>query len=88
MLRIDAGSAFPSASTALRGIDAVSRQAGRGLRSVLSQPETRLHPVLVNGAAGVIVSVSGVPVTVIAFTMAAGVITEIDAIADPDVFRP
>jgi RNA polymerase sigma-70 factor (ECF subfamily) len=44
--------------------------------------------VLVNGAAGVIVSVSGVPVTVIAFTMAAGVITEIDAIADPDVFRP
>lgn len=84
VLRIDAGAAFPNASMTLRGIDAVSRQASRGLRGALSRPGTEIHPALVNGFAGVVVAVSRAPVTVIGFTMAGGAIIEIDAIADPE----
>jgi RNA polymerase sigma factor (sigma-70 family) len=87
VLRIDAGPAAPAASMVLRGADAVSRQAGRGLRGVLSRPGTELRPALVNGSAGVVVTVSGAPVTVVAFTMVGGVITEVDAIADPERAR-
>ena len=43
-----------------------------------------LRPALVNGAAGVIVTLGGQPMTVIGFTVAEGTIVEIDAIADPD----
>ena len=42
-----------------------------------------LHPALVNGAAGVVVTARGRPVVVMGFTVAAGQIVEIDAIADP-----
>ena len=42
-----------------------------------------LHPALVNGAAGVVVMARGRPVVVMGFTVAAGQIVEIDAIADP-----
>jgi RNA polymerase sigma-70 factor (ECF subfamily) len=43
----------------------------------------RLRPALVNGAAGVVVTADGLPVTVIGFTIADGKIVEIDAISDP-----
>lgn len=84
VLRIDGGPTLPAGSMVLRGVDAVSRQAGRGLKGALSRPGTQLHPALVNGMAGVVVTLSGTPVTVIAFTMAGGAITEIDSIADPE----
>jgi RNA polymerase sigma-70 factor (ECF subfamily) len=42
-----------------------------------------LLSALVNGAAGVVVTAEGQPVTVIGFTIADGKIVEIDAIADP-----
>jgi hypothetical protein len=42
----------------------------------------RLRPALVNGAAGVVVTADGRPVTVIGFTIADGKIVEIDAISD------
>ena len=41
----------------------------------------------VNGAAGVLVTVSGKPVTVIGFTVVADKIVEIDAIADAEHVR-
>jgi RNA polymerase sigma-70 factor (ECF subfamily) len=43
----------------------------------------RLRPALVNGAAGVVVTSDGQPITVIGFTIAEGKIVEIDAISDP-----
>ncbi|MGA7416576.1 MAG: sigma-70 family RNA polymerase sigma factor [Acidimicrobiales bacterium] len=82
VLRIDAGEGLPAASMLLRGADAVSRQAGRGLRSVFVRPGMRLRPALVNGGAGVVVTADGQPMTVIGFTIAEGKIVEIDAISD------
>lgn len=84
VLRIDGGAALPAGSLVLRGANAVSRQAGRGLRGALFRPGIELRPTLVNGTAGVVVTMAGVPTTIIAFAMAGGSITEIDAIADPE----
>jgi RNA polymerase sigma-70 factor (ECF subfamily) len=81
VLRIDAGTGPPGASMAIRGADAVARQALAGLASGLRVAQ--LHPALVNGAAGVVVTVRGRPVTVMGFTIVNGKIAEIDAIADP-----
>jgi RNA polymerase sigma-70 factor (ECF subfamily) len=47
----------------------------------------RLHPALVNGAAGVVVTVHGRSLAVLGFTVTDGKIVEIDAIADPDRVR-
>ena len=84
VLRIDAGASLPAASMLLRGTEAVARQAGRGLRSLFVSPGMRLCAALVNGAAGVVVTAGGRPVTVIGFTIAEGKIVEIDAISDPE----
>jgi RNA polymerase sigma-70 factor (ECF subfamily) len=82
VLRIDAGAGRPG-SMVLQGADAVVRQAQAGLRAWIGRPVTVLRPALVNGAAGVIVLLSGRPMTVIGFTVADGKIVEMDAIADP-----
>jgi RNA polymerase sigma factor (sigma-70 family) len=82
VLRIDAGAGRPGASMTIRGAAAVAGQALTGLSSALRV--VRLHPALVNGAAGVIVTLRGRPVTVMGFTVADGMIVAIDAIADPD----
>jgi RNA polymerase sigma-70 factor (ECF subfamily) len=83
VLRIDGGTGLPAASLLLRGPEAVARQAGRGLRSAFARPGMRLRPALVNGAAGVVVTADGRPMTVIGFTIANGKIVEIDAVSDP-----
>jgi RNA polymerase sigma factor (sigma-70 family) len=85
LLRIDAGAAQPAASMAVRGAAAVGRQALTGLAAALRV--AHLRPALVNGAAGVVVTVRGRPVAVIGFTIANGKIAEIDAIADPERVR-
>jgi RNA polymerase sigma factor (sigma-70 family) len=85
MLRIDAGARRPAASMAIRGAAAVARQALTGLATALLTAQ--LHPALVNGAAGVVVTVRGRPVTVMGFTVAEAKIVEIDAIADPERVR-
>lgn len=82
VLRIDAGAARPAESMALRGADAVARQALTGLTSGLRV--VQLRPALVNGAAGVIVIMRGRPVTVMGFTIVNGKIAGIDAISDPE----
>ena len=87
VLRIDAGPRHPAASLVLQGAAAVARQVGMGLRSSLARPATHLRRALVNGAAGVVVTVGGQPMTVMGFTVAAGKIVAIDAIADPDRVR-
>ena len=75
------------------GPDRVPRAVGGGealapaRARVISRPALRLHPALVNGAAGVIVTMRGRPVTVVGFTVAGGRIVEIDAIADAERVR-
>jgi len=83
VLRVDAGAGRPAASMVLRGAPAVARQARLGLRSLFAGSVVHLRPTLVNGAAGVVVSLGEQPMTVMGFTVTAGKIAEIDAIADP-----
>ena len=87
VLRIDAGAERPAASMVLHGAAAVAKQARIGLRATLARPVIHLRPALVNGAAGVVVTLGERPMTVMGFTVAGGRIVEIDAIADPERLR-
>jgi RNA polymerase sigma-70 factor (ECF subfamily) len=87
VLEIDAGVKYPANSMVVHGAAVVATQALKGLTSIISRPQVHLHPVLVNGAAGVVVTIGGRPMSVIGFTVAAGKIVAIDAIADPDRAR-
>jgi RNA polymerase sigma factor (sigma-70 family) len=80
VLRSDYGGRRPAAAKITRGARAVASQA-RAL------PGAELHPALVNGAAGVVITVRGRPYAVMGFTIADGKIIEIEAIADPDRVR-
>jgi RNA polymerase sigma factor (sigma-70 family) len=83
VLRIDGGADFPTASMVLHGAADVARQSGEGLKSSLSRPNTQVQPAVVNGGAGVIVTIAGRAVTVMGFVVSEGKITEIDSIFDP-----
>ncbi len=85
VLRLDAGAQRPTASLAIHGAAAVARQALTGLTSAL--PAVQLRPALMDGAAGVVVTRRGRPITVVGFIVAEGKIVEIDAIADPERVR-
>ena len=61
----------------LRGAAAV---AGQTLTIAL--PSAPNRPVLVNGAAGVVITLAGQPVAVMGFAISGDKITEIDAITD------
>jgi ketosteroid isomerase-like protein len=87
VVRIDAGARNAAASMVINGAESVARQALIGLRPIFARPVVHLRHALVNGAAGVIVSLSGQPMTVMGFTVADGKIAEIDAIADPERVR-
>ncbi|HEV8468971.1 MAG TPA: RNA polymerase sigma factor SigJ [Candidatus Limnocylindria bacterium] len=82
VLRSDFGAKHPAASRVFHGAAAVARQALIG-----ALPDARLHPALVNGAAGVVVTVGGRPFAVMGFTVRDAKIVEIDAIADPERVR-
>ncbi len=82
VLRADFGARRPTASKVSHGAAAVARQARMG-----ALPAAHLRPVLVNGAAGVVVTVGGRPFAVMGFTVAEGKIVAIDAIADPERVR-
>jgi RNA polymerase sigma-70 factor (ECF subfamily) len=82
VLRADFGPRRPRAPKEFRGAEVVARQALSG-----ALPAAHLHPALVNGAPGVVVTIYGRPFAVLGFTLAEGKIVEIDAIADPDRIR-
>jgi RNA polymerase sigma-70 factor (ECF subfamily) len=82
VLRTDFGVRRP-VPPVIRGAAAVTGQALLGS----AIPAARLHPVLVNGAAGVIVTVRGRPFTIMAFTVSGGRIVEIDGWADLERVR-
>jgi RNA polymerase sigma-70 factor (ECF subfamily) len=79
VLRSDGGTARPEASVVAHGPAAVADRA-----MTFHQPAARIRPALVNGAAGVVVTLAGQPVSVIGFTVTRGRITEIDALVDPE----
>jgi len=74
--RVDLGT---GGSKVARGAAAVARHARQG-----AGVDAELHHVLINGAAGVVVTRAGLPIAVISFTVAADRIVEIDTIADPE----
>jgi RNA polymerase sigma factor (sigma-70 family) len=82
VVRIDGGKKLATASMTVTGAPAVARQALAGLTSMLRVAV--LHPALVNGAAGVVVTIRGRPVTVMGFTVSNGRVVAIDSLADPE----
>jgi RNA polymerase sigma factor (sigma-70 family) len=78
VLRADWGAGRPPA--VFRGVRAVAKLARvpRG---------AQLHPALVNGTPGAVITRNGRPFSVLAFTVAGGKIVEIDGIRDPDRVR-
>jgi RNA polymerase sigma factor (sigma-70 family) len=79
VLRSDFGARRPAAPRVVTGAAAVAREARLG-----AVPGAELHPVLVNGAAGAVVTVHGRPFALLGFIVAGARIVEIDAIADPE----
>jgi RNA polymerase sigma-70 factor (ECF subfamily) len=77
VLRSDAGA--PRVAVEVRGAEEVARRA----RS-FSQIGMLRRPVLVNGAAGAVCVLDGKPFSVMAFTVRAGRIVEIDILRDAD----
>ena len=81
---------FPSASNL---IEWRRRRWHRGelgpqrLSAVIAHPAAQLRRALINGAAGVIFTLGGQPMTVMGFTVTEATVAEIDAIADPDRVR-
>lgn len=65
VLRADFGPRRPAASTVVHGAAAVARQARLG-----ANPAAEIYPALVNGAAGVVITMGGRPHVVMAFTVA------------------
>jgi RNA polymerase sigma-70 factor (ECF subfamily) len=78
VLRADAGPGQPLLTTEIHGAEQVAAQARR---FAALAPYGR--PVVVNGAAGVLVVRDGRPVSLGAFTVRRGRIVEIDILADP-----
>jgi RNA polymerase sigma-70 factor (ECF subfamily) len=78
VLRSDFGVTAAGATREIRGAKAVARQARPG-----AAPASELHPALVNGTAGAVVTRQGRPFAVMAFTVADDRITEIDIVGDP-----
>jgi RNA polymerase sigma factor (sigma-70 family) len=82
ILRADFGPSRPGASRIVRGAAAVARQARLG-----ANPAALLHPALINGTAGVVITLNGQPHGVMAFTVVNDQVVELDIIADPERIR-
>jgi RNA polymerase sigma-70 factor (ECF subfamily) len=82
VLRVDFGPSRPTASRIVRGAEAVARQARLG-----ADPAALLHPALINGAAGVVITLEGQPHVVMAFTVVNDQVVELDIFADPERVR-
>ncbi|GAA3659192.1 RNA polymerase sigma factor SigJ [Nocardioides ginsengisoli] len=77
VLRSDAGAL--AGITEYRGAE---RIAGNAL--MFAHPDRVVHPVLVNGQAGVVITLHGALFSVMAFTVADGRVVEIDVYTDPE----
>ncbi len=79
VLRSDGGRVRVAATVFVEGAVAVASRA-----ITFAMPSAAVRPVLVNGAAGVLVVTDGGPLSVMAFTVRDGRIVEIDILADPE----
>ncbi|MBL6276140.1 RNA polymerase sigma factor SigJ [Micromonospora fiedleri] len=79
VLRSDGGVARTRHTTVLTGARDVAAQA-----VTFGRFSPFARPAVINGSAGVVVTAAGRPLSVMAFTVSAGLIAEIDVIADPD----
>lgn len=77
VLRSD-GAGAAGQATQIRGAAAVAR-----LVLTFTRPGATMHPAVVNGAAGVVVSARGRVTAVIGFTVRGDTIVAIDGLADP-----
>jgi RNA polymerase sigma-70 factor (ECF subfamily) len=78
VLRSDVAAARSGKPVEVRGAEQVARRAQSFSRLGLLR-----HPVLVNGAAGLVCTLDGKPFSVMAFTIRGGKVVEIDIFADP-----
>lgn len=78
VLRSDAAAVRPDAAVVLRGAEVVAKQA-----VLYALPNAVVHPVRINGAAGVLVTIRNRPFGVMAFTVLGGRIAEMNGIVDP-----
>ncbi|WP_242893085.1 sigma-70 family RNA polymerase sigma factor [Actinomadura litoris] len=62
----------------VRGAERLAARA-----TTFARPDARVHPALVGGVPGVLITVDGRPTTVMAFTVAGGVVTAIRTVTDP-----
>ncbi len=82
VLRADFGARRPRAPTLVRGAEAVASQARLG-----ANPNSVLHPALVNGGPGVVITLRDRPFALMAFQVVGDKIAEINVIADPERVR-
>jgi len=69
----------PEGTLVVRGAGEVAARATMGAR-----PDALGHPALIDGAPGVLITVGGRPVMIMAFTVADGAISAIRTLTDPD----
>jgi RNA polymerase sigma-70 factor, ECF subfamily len=79
VVRADGGSARPGASVVMRGAAQIARAT-----IATASPLADFTPVQVNGVAGMLITVKGRPVSLIAVTVTGSRITAMDGITDPD----
>jgi RNA polymerase sigma factor (sigma-70 family) len=77
VVRADGGSARPGASVVMRGAAEIARAT-----IATASPLADFTPVVVNGVAGMLITVKGRPVSVIAVTVTGGRVTALDGITD------
>lgn len=79
VVRSDGGAQRPAVTALTRGAEKVASRA-----MTFARPAAHLEPVLVNGAAGVVVMVDEEPFSIMAFTVSNAKITAVDVLADPE----
>jgi RNA polymerase sigma factor (sigma-70 family) len=79
VLRSDGGTALAGLSAEVRGAANVARQAG-----LWSRADLTMHPALVNGAVGAVVTRDGVVFTIASAIVRNGKIAEMDFLVDPE----
>jgi RNA polymerase sigma-70 factor (ECF subfamily) len=79
VLRADGGVLRPAVTALVEGAETV---AGRAI--MFSGPAASIQPVLVNGAAAIVVAAKGRPITVMAFTVVGDKVVAIHVLGDPE----
>lgn len=78
-MRSDGGAARPRATAVLRGAASVAARA-----QLFARPDAEVHPALVNGAAGAVITLGGRPISIMGFTVRGRLIVAVDVLADVD----